>query len=104
MNPRTKLERMFQKRNQTVLWSHYEKIKSRDDNEQSDDELMTVVRKDHDLDGIPSMAPGFLDNPLSVRDKRKQKLKERIRNHVQSGTKVYFDEDGLVIRYIQFKS
>jgi ATP-dependent RNA helicase DDX10/DBP4 len=117
--PKTKVDRMFAKKNQSILWSHYEKIKSRDDEsgdndededvdqmenkplenpfkDEDDEEFMTLARKDHDLDGVPTMAPGFLDRPLSVRDKRKAKLKQRIRKEVQSGTRIVYDEENQV--------
>lgn len=90
----TKLDRMFNKKNQSVVWSHYEKIKSRDA-EEDDEDLLTLARQDHDLDNVPTAAPGFYENPLSVRDKRNQKIKNRTkRAGLSQGTKVIFDDEG----------
>ena len=94
----TKLERMFNKKNQSVLWSHYEKVKTREPEPTSDNEddgFLKLARVDHDIDDIPTTAPGFYERPQSVRDMRNQKIKNRIRREgTSSGMRIVFDEDG----------
>eukprot|EP00158_Paraphelidium_tribonemae_P005307 Partr_v1_DN27272_c2_g1_i1_m38391 putative ATP-dependent RNA helicase required for ribosome biogenesis. Involved in the release of U14 snoRNA in pre-ribosomal complexes. Required for pre-rRNA cleavage at site A2 (By similarity) len=97
----TRADKMFAKKNQSLLWSHYEKIKNRNveieagDAEEGDDEFMKIARRDHDLEDVPTMAPGFLERPLSVRDKRNVKVKNRLKKaEVAAGTQIRFDDDG----------
>ena len=102
----TKADRMFAKKNQSIMWSHYEKIKERESEEDEnvqlggDDEeeggFLKLARKDHDLEDVPHSAPGFYDRPQSVRDKRNIKLKNRISKTAgdSSRTKITFDDEG----------
>lgn len=48
----TKVDKMFRKKNLTVLSEHYAKLKDQDDedSEESNAEFMTIKRKDHDID------------------------------------------------------
>lgn len=116
---RTKADKLFSKKNQNILSSHYEKIKSRDSDtdecdaestskevakmplvnpfeDDAEEDFLTVARKNHDLDGVPTTAPGFLDRPLSVRDKRNAKsLKRKITKEGASTTRMVYDEDGM---------
>jgi ATP-dependent RNA helicase DDX10/DBP4 len=70
---RTKYDRMFERKNQTVLSSHYSKLiehesPSNDDDEKTDDEFITLKRADHDL-------PESKMLPLDSSDLSKRKLK-----------------------------
>lgn len=100
---RTKLDRMFAKKNQSVVWEHYGKIKESEDapaagdmDDGEDDGFMKIARKDHDLENVPTMAPKFLERPLSVRDKRNMKIKQRVLKDAGNATKIRFDDDGTV--------
>ena len=49
----TKVDKMFRKKNLTVLSEHYAKLKDQEESDgfyNSDTELMTIKRKDYDLD------------------------------------------------------
>lgn len=95
---KTKLDRMFSKKNQTVLSSHYEKIKARDteiENEESDDDLLILSRKDHEIDDLSASTPGYHERQPSVRDLRNRKLKNRVkREAIPRGVQLKFDEEG----------
>lgn len=84
---------MFNKKNLTILSDHYAKLKHDDeeDNENaSDDDLLTIKRADHDVDDLPELkAPA---QPLSHRQVLKSKTKELKERGL--GKKFSFDEDG----------
>ena len=46
----TKVDKMFQVKNQTVLSSHYEKLRADDISKDDDEDLFGLVRANHDLD------------------------------------------------------
>ena len=49
----TKVDKMFRKKNLTVLSEHYAKLKDQEESDgsyKSDTDFMTIKRKDHDLD------------------------------------------------------
>lgn len=102
---RTRLDKLFAKKNQSLLWDHSEKMKERGEDSliggtalaDGDDGFLTLARADHELEGVPTMAPGFLERPLSVRDKRSIKTKARVlKNNDANPSKMVFDEDGTV--------
>jgi ATP-dependent RNA helicase DDX10/DBP4 len=106
--PVTRVDKMFAKRNQSVLWGHYSKIKTghddseerngSDSDEEEDVDFLKLTRRDHELDinQLPTCAPTFHERPLSVRDKRNMKIKSRTMREADhlSGTKIEFDDDG----------
>ena len=108
---KTRLDKMFAKRNQSVLWEHYAKIKQQDgdeaigeptddgaagDHQEEEDSFLTLARRDHELDGVPMHAPGFLERPLSVRDKRYAKSKKIQSKEVGNPTRLIYDDEGTV--------
>ena len=73
----------------TVLSSHYAKLKQVDD--ESDDDLITLTRKDHDVSD---------DETTLIRKKKGTKV-ERAKDELGFGKKLVFDDDGNI--YDPFK-
>lgn len=93
----TRVDRMFQKKNSTVLSEHYSKIrgKSIDGNEdESDDDILTLTRRDHDIDVNELVSPS--ENKIDLPLNHKQILKNRKKSIKQrgEGTAYIFDEEG----------
>ncbi|RKO86795.1 P-loop containing nucleoside triphosphate hydrolase protein, partial [Blyttiomyces helicus] len=85
---RSKIDKMFEKKNLTVLSEHYAKIKTDDDAADDDEEdFMTLKRKDHEVDDI-ELPILELSHRQLLRAKAKE-LKAR-----GSGQKMVFDEEG----------
>ena len=92
---RTKYDRMFERKNQSVLSSHYSKLIEHDsasnDDDDSDDEFITLKRADHDLPESEML-------PLDSSDlsKRKLKLGKAKQAIAKNGVakKLVFDEAG----------
>ncbi|KAJ6481779.1 ATP-dependent RNA helicase dbp-4 [Mycena sanguinolenta] len=87
---RTKYDRMFERKNQTVLSEHYSKLIDNDADD--DDDFITLKRADHDLDGE--------DEPDAAADlsKRKQRmLASKAKRAILTGglgKKLIFDDEG----------
>lgn len=96
---KTKIDKLFNKKNQIMLWDHSEKIHSRDDEVESEDDFLTIKRKDHALEGEPEIIEEEVleEKPKSVRDKRKEKLKHRVLKapEAERPVKLVFDDDGV---------
>lgn len=102
---RTKYDRMFERKNQSILTPHYSKLVAHDDDlagaEDDDDDVFTLARRDHDLDGADSDEDfeGVKKPLISSEDLSKRKLKEgttrkgQLKNRGMP-TKVVFGEDG----------
>ncbi|KAF6746034.1 ATP-dependent RNA helicase dbp-4 [Ephemerocybe angulata] len=94
-DPRTKYDRMFQRKNQNILSDHYSKLIDRDSfgNEDDPDEedFITLKRADHELpDSIPQ-----IDEHADL-SKRKLKLSRAKRAIAKNGvnSKLIFDDEG----------
>ncbi|RLV89553.1 ATP-dependent RNA helicase DBP4 [Spathaspora sp. JA1] len=89
---RTKYDRMFERKNQTILSDHY--LKMTDTKQDSDDEedFMKVTRKDHELneDELPD-----LTLPHSKRQEKKALSKKASLASKGNATKLVFDDDGV---------
>ncbi|TPX64256.1 hypothetical protein SpCBS45565_g06007 [Spizellomyces sp. 'palustris'] len=105
---RTKVDKMFDKKNLTILSDHYAKLKASEDTDTSEDEeatesrprkraeaededdFLTLKRADHGIEDLPVPAPPTesLNHRQLVKSKKKA-LKER-----GLGKKIYFDDDG----------
>ncbi|RPD65179.1 DEAD-domain-containing protein [Lentinus tigrinus ALCF2SS1-7] len=87
---RTKYDRMFERKNQNILSEHYTKLVDREDDD-SEDEFITLKRADHDLDdGIALLESGFTS-------KRKEKMsmsKKALAKYGEKGHKLVFDDEG----------
>ncbi|KAG0212412.1 ATP-dependent RNA helicase dbp4 [Mortierella sp. GBA30] len=96
--PKSKIEKMFNRKNQSVLAEHYTRLVDHDDDnkltskigDEDEEDFLTIKRVDHDLGGdeIPEDEP----LPVSKRQQRMSKL-EKIKNQGK-GNKLLFDEDG----------
>ena len=96
---RTKYDRMFERKNQNVLSSHYSKLiehesSSNDNDESDDDEFITLKRADHDLPESSKTLPP-LDSSADL-SKRKLKLGKAKQAIAKNGVakKLVFDDDG----------
>lgn len=93
---RTKYDRMFERKNQTILSDHYLNMtgnkatgKEEDD---SDDDFMKVRRKDHEL--VEEELPD-LSIPVSKRQAKKALSKKASIASKGNPTKLVFDDDGV---------
>ncbi|KAJ3127345.1 ATP-dependent RNA helicase dbp4 [Nowakowskiella sp. JEL0407] len=86
--PRSKVTKMFAKKNLTVLSEHYDKLKSKTGADDDEADFLTLKRKDHDIDDIKVKS-------LVVEDRRKLlKLKKKSIKARGLGQKFVFDEEG----------
>ncbi|KAJ3134874.1 ATP-dependent RNA helicase dbp4 [Physocladia obscura] len=86
--PLTKVEKMFQAKNKTVLSEHYQKMRADDGNggDNEDEDFFGVVRRNHDVeDGYPEKAP-------TKKELTKAKIKELTSRGLSK--KIEFDEEG----------
>lgn len=95
---RTKYDRMFERKNQTVLSDNYlsltgNKAKSKGENNDEDDEddFMVVKRQDHNINetDLPE-----LNIPVSKRQAKKAVSKKALLASKGNATKLRFDDDG----------
>ncbi|KAG0380022.1 ATP-dependent RNA helicase dbp4 [Mortierella sp. AD032] len=97
---KSKIEKMFNRKNQSVLADHYTKLVDHDDDNKAsasakaggddDDDIFTLKRADHDLGG--DEIPEDAELPASRRQQKMSKL-EKAKNKGQ-GNKLVFDEAG----------
>ncbi|KAF9011962.1 P-loop containing nucleoside triphosphate hydrolase protein [Cyathus striatus] len=87
---RTKYDRMFERKNQSILSEHYSKLIDHEPVSDADDDFITLKRADHDL---PEATPNEETENLS---KRKQRLGRAKRALVTGGNnhKLVFDDQG----------
>ncbi|KAJ7757113.1 P-loop containing nucleoside triphosphate hydrolase protein [Mycena metata] len=88
--PRTKYDRMFERKNQTVLSEHYSKLLEAGNDDGDEDDFITLKRADHDLTGLD-----LPDEALDI-SKRKQRMGKAKRTLLTGGLghKLVFDEEG----------
>lgn len=92
---RTKYDRMFERKNQTVLSDHYLKITGNDKADEEDDEdFMTVKRSNHDI----ALSSGDEDDdtglPSSKRAQKRALSKKQSSKNRGNPTKLVFDDEG----------
>ena len=80
---KTKIDKLFAQKNHTVLSQHYSMLKDKE--EESDEDLLTIARKDHDVE---------MDTKILVNPKKKVSKTKRAKQLLGLGTKVVFNEDG----------
>jgi ATP-dependent RNA helicase DDX10/DBP4 len=99
---RTKYDRMFERRNQSILTPHYSALVSHDENDAGDD-VFTISRRDHALSDDEAGEGGNLEltdkQLVSSEDFSKRKLKAGASKKAQLKTrpapeKLVFDEEG----------
>ncbi|KAJ3285434.1 ATP-dependent RNA helicase dbp4 [Rhizoclosmatium sp. JEL0117] len=86
----TKVDKMFNAKNKTVLSEHYTKLRAEDGEGSEDEDFFGIVRKNHDVEDVktavyPEAAPT---------KKQLQKAKQKELASRGSAQKVEFDEDG----------
>lgn len=98
---RTKYDKMFERKNQTLLSEHYNKMVEHEDD--SDDDVFTLARVNHDLSGVEESddeeAAGPSEPLISSEDLSKRKLKaastkKGVLKSRPAPTKVVFEDDG----------
>lgn len=104
---RTKYDKMFERKNQTLLSEHYNKLVEHEDD--SDDDVFTLARVNHDLSGGedsdaesagPSArsrsgsAPLISSEDLSKRKLKAASTKKGLLKMRPAPTKVVFEDDG----------
>lgn len=93
---RTKYDRMFERQNQTVLSKNYLELTgteiAKEDDSESDDDFMTVKRKDHEIkeDELPDLTA-----PASKRSAKKALSKKLSLSSKGNPTKLKFDDEGV---------
>ncbi|KAF5102492.1 hypothetical protein D0Z03_000411 [Geotrichum reessii] len=91
---RTKYDRMFERKNQTVLSDHYLKITGNDKvDDNDDDDFMTVKRADHDI-ALSSDEDDDTGLPSSKRAQKRALSKKQSAKNRGNPTKLVFDDDG----------
>ncbi|CAG8620139.1 2924_t:CDS:10, partial [Acaulospora colombiana] len=90
---KTRLEKIFCRKNMSVLADHYKKLVDHGDNafNDEDDELITLKRVDHDL---PEELEHENHEDLSKRKLLKAKSKKHAIKDAPRGSKLIFDEEG----------
>ena len=119
---------MFQKKNQTVLSEHYNRLVEHDDvpnrkhdqlvgddssaGEESEEEFISIKRADHDLeqdeaeeeqDEIVVKAAGMVDDPSLLTKRQQSKLKKKRLATIPKSKKVVFDAEGNAHAYYELE-
>jgi ATP-dependent RNA helicase DDX10/DBP4 len=91
---RTKYDRMFERKNQNVLSTHYNKLidKPEDDADEAND-FITLKRADHELD-IEPVQPDLHAENLSKRKLKLGRAKRAVAKYGGLSQKIVFDEAG----------
>ncbi|KAJ7220429.1 P-loop containing nucleoside triphosphate hydrolase protein [Mycena haematopus] len=89
---RTKYDRIFERKNQTVLSAHYSKlIEGNQEDADDDDEFITLKRADHDLDG-PAV-----DEAAEMSKRKQRMMSSKAKRALLTGglgRKLIFDDEG----------
>ncbi|CCH60840.1 hypothetical protein TBLA_0D03400 [Henningerozyma blattae CBS 6284] len=88
---RTKYDKMFERKNQTILSEHYLNITKQQANDDEDDDFMTIKRQDHKL--VEEELPDLIV-PTSKRSQKKALSKKASLSSKGNATKMVFDDDG----------
>lgn len=92
---RTKYDRMFERKNQTVLSDHYLKITGNDKADEEDDEdFMTVKRSNHDIALSSDDEDDDTGLPSSKRAQKRALSKKQSSKNRGNPTKLVFDDEG----------
>ncbi|EMD36799.1 hypothetical protein CERSUDRAFT_114703 [Gelatoporia subvermispora B] len=91
---RTKYDRMFERKNQSILSEHYNKLVDHSADgaaSDSDDDFITLKRADHDLPGDATLPDSDF---VSKRKLKMATSKKALAKNGPRGSKLVFDEDG----------
>ncbi|CAI4548511.1 CAS_1a_G0029550.mRNA.1.CDS.1 [Saccharomyces cerevisiae] len=89
--PRTKYDKMFERKNQTILSEHYLNITKAQAQEDEDDDFISVKRKDHEINEAELPA---LTLPTSRRAQKKALSKKASLASKGNASKLIFDDEG----------
>ena len=89
--PRTKVDRMFDKKNLTVLSTHYRRLQDVEEENEDSDSFLTLTRKDHTLD-TPTAIPASKPSHRQILKQKRKALTELGKNK-----KYVFDEEGVAV-------
>lgn len=89
---RTKMDRMFERKNQNVLSDHYLNMVKGDKEEEEEEDFMTVKRQDHTLE---SDDEDIANLPTSKRAAKQALSKKQSLKKQGLGTKTLFDDEGV---------
>jgi len=97
---KSKVLKMFARKNQAALSEHYAKLRANEDESGAEDadDFMKIKRKDHEIDDSKE---GPL--PLSRRDILKSKKRHRLKI-LGNNSKVHFDDDGNETKFWQLET
>ncbi|KAF9996967.1 ATP-dependent RNA helicase dbp4, partial [Entomortierella chlamydospora] len=100
--PKSKIEKMFNRKNQGVLAEHYTRLVDHEgdskgkltggDGDDDEEDFLTLKRADHDLGGSDDDEDEGEPLPMSNRQQKMSKI-ERLKNQGK-GNKLIFDEEG----------
>ncbi|OAX33795.1 DEAD-domain-containing protein [Rhizopogon vinicolor AM-OR11-026] len=88
---RTKYDRMFERKNQNILSSHYSKLVDHGNAVDEDEDFITLKRSNHDLSDTD--ATPDIDN-LSKRKLKLSRTKRAVAKYSQLGQRLIFDDEG----------
>ncbi|KAI9296743.1 DEAD-domain-containing protein [Neoconidiobolus thromboides FSU 785] len=93
---KTKVEKLFLKKNRTVLAEHYNKLVDREsDNESLDDDFMKIKRRDHALDNNDDATFGKSAEEVAAMNKRQiLNAKQKALKGGNKNEKMVFDDEG----------
>jgi ATP-dependent RNA helicase DDX10/DBP4 len=86
--PKTRVDKMFNQRNTTVLSEHYKKLKDQEDDDDGDD-ILQLARANHDLASDNDEIDTAVRNP-----NKKLTRTQRAKQKLGLGSKFIFEEDG----------
>ena len=89
---RTKYDRMFERKNQSILSEHYTKLVDHAGGSDSEGDFITLKRADHELPGEPGALPE--SNYTSKRKQRMALSKKALAKGGPRGSKLVFDDEG----------
>ncbi|KAL5036436.1 ATP-dependent RNA helicase dbp4 [Batrachochytrium dendrobatidis] len=100
---KTRVDKMFEKKNLTVLSEHYAKLKNQSESDTNDDEqdFLQIKRANHDIDDkdISSHA-----SAQEITHRQRLKLKKKALAQLGLSKKVIFDEEGNPVNAFQMET
>ena len=104
VKPKTKIDKMFEKKNTTILSEHYNKL-VQDLDQDDEGDLLKLVRKNHDIDESKLPFHGSVRNNLTGQTTKthKEVLKERRKSKKDvRPSKLLFNDEGEQIEFVSY--
>ncbi|KAH9265931.1 hypothetical protein BASA84_001359 [Batrachochytrium salamandrivorans] len=102
--PKSRMDKMFEKKNLTVLSDHYAKLKTQSESDREEDDeqdFLQIKRANHDIDESENLA-SMAD--VSITHRQRLKLKKRALAERGLGKKLIFDEEGNALHAFQMET